>query len=318
MLGIGGPKLAPGLRLADPYDPAFVQSARQAFAAEKSTTYRDPWCIGYFIGNELEWRGGPDVINEVLTAAANRPGKRAFVQLLQQRHASIADLNAAWHTSYASWDELLSQTNKVDAARAANDFIAFNTELARRYYETVQTELKRATPGKLNLGSRFNTVNPITVRAAAQYCDVVSFNKYETSIRNLSLPDHIDRPIIIGEFHFPAWDRSFAANSGCGPLSETQRADSYWYYVTGALENPQIVGTHWFQYLDQPLTGRGDGENFAIGFVDVADTPYEALTQVTRALGESLYPYRLQGHPVPDASHSRVRANTRQNNHTHS
>ena len=293
MLYIGSLSLAPHLRLPDPYDPRFAISARRSFEAERYTTGTDPWCIGYFIGNELEWRGGPDLINEVLTAPAKQPGKQALVKLLQQRHATIADLNLAWHTAYDSWDSLLNQTTQADPALALADFTAFNEELATRYYQTVQTELKLALPNKLNLGSRFNTVNPITVRAAARYCDVVSFNKYETSIRNLRLPDGIDRPIIIGEFHFPAWDRSFAANAESGPLSEVQRADGYWYYVSGALDNPQIVGTHWFQYLDQPLTGRGDGENFAIGFVDVTDTPYDELTRVTRDLGDQLYSRRL-------------------------
>ena len=199
-----------------------------------------------------------------------------------------------WHTSYGSWNNLLEQTNKVDASLAMADFTAFNEELAERYYRICETALKRATPNKLNLGTRFHTVNPIAVRAAARHCDVVSFNKYNTSIRDLQLPDNLDRPIIIGEFHFPAWDRSFAANAGCGQLCEEQRADSYWYYLTGALENPLIVGTHWFQYLDQPLTGRPDGENFPIGFVDVTDTPYNELTKVTRELGDKLYSWRLQ------------------------
>ena len=76
-------------------------------------------------------------------------------------------------------------------------------------------------------------------------------------------------------------------------ISERQRADAYWYYLTGAADNPLIVGTHWFQYLDQPLTGRADGENWAIGFVDVTDTPYDELTRVSRELGASLYPRRL-------------------------
>ena len=294
MLSMGGPKLAPSLKLADPYDDALARSARAAFEAEKNSTAKDPWCIGYFIGNELEWRNGPDMINEVLTAPAKQAGKQALVKLLQARHSTITNLNTAWQTTYASWESVLASTNKVDAKLAINDFTAFNEELAERYYQTCETELKRATPNKLNLGSRFHTVNPIAVRAAAKHCDVVSFNKYATSIRTLTLPDGLDRPIIIGEFHFPAWDRSFAANAGGGQLCEKQRADSYWYYLTGALENPLIVGTHWFQYLDQPLTGRSDGENFPIGFLDVTDTPYDELTKVTRELGDNLYARRLQ------------------------
>ena len=297
-LDIGGPKLAPALKLADPFDIGFTRSARRAFEAERNSTGKDPWCIGYFIGNELEWRSGPDMINEVLTAPAKQPGKQAFVKLLQQRHATIANLNAAWHTTYASWDNLLRHTNQVDVALALNDFQAFNESLADRYYQICETELQVALPHKLNLGSRFHTVNPIAVRAAARYCDVVSFNKYNTSIRNLNLPDGLDRPIIIGEFHFPAWDRSFAAKADCGRLCEAQRADSYWYYLTGALDNPLVVGTHWFQYLDQPLAGRPDGENFPIGFVDVTDTPYDKLTKVTRELGDNLYARRLLAAPA--------------------
>ena len=300
MLGIGGPKIAPSLKLPDPFDDSFTRSARAAFEAEKNSSAKDPWCIGYFIANELEWRRGPEMVNEILTASAKRPGKQALIKSLQQRHVAITNLNNAWHTTYASWDGLLTSTNKVDSKFAMEDFKAFNEELAERYYGICETELKRAIPHMLNLGSRFHTVNPIAVRAATRHCDVVSFNKYNTSIRNLTLPDGADRPIIIGEFHFPAWDRSFTANAGCSQLTEKQRADCYWYYVAGALENPLIVGTHWFQFLDQPLTGRPDGENYPIGFLDVTDTPYDELTKVTRELGDNLYARRLQNSDATD------------------
>ena len=43
---------------------------------------------------------------------------------------------------------------------------------------------------------------------------------------------------------------------------------AYGHYVSEALEHPAVVGTHWFQYRDQMVTGRGDGENYQIGFVD--------------------------------------------------
>jgi hypothetical protein len=38
------------------------------------------------------------------------------------------------------------------------------------------------------------------------------------------------------------------------------------------------VSTHWFQYLDEPPTGRTlDGENGHVGFISVADIPYQDL-----------------------------------------
>jgi hypothetical protein len=51
--------------------------------------------------------------------------------------------------------------------------------------------------------------------------------------------------------------------------------------VQQALENfagfPQIVGTHWFQYYDEPQGGRSDGEDYNMGLVDIYDRPYEQL-----------------------------------------
>jgi len=32
-----------------------------------------------------------------------------------------------------------------------------------------------------------------------------------------------------------------------------------------------ILGTHWFQYEEQPEVSRGDGENQVIGLVDIND-----------------------------------------------
>ena len=66
-------------------------------------------------------------------------------------------------------------------------------------------------------------------------------------------------------------------------------------FLQGALVHPKIVGTHWFQFRDQPLTGRWDGEGYAIGFVDVADTPYPEMTKAARAVGEGMYRYRQRG-----------------------
>jgi hypothetical protein len=57
-----------------------------------------------------------------------------------------------------------------------------------------------------------------------------------------------------------------------------------------ALRHPQFVGCHWFKYADEPTTGRTlDEENYQIGFVDVADTPYPEIIQASRRVAEQLY-----------------------------
>ena len=48
------------------------------------------------------------------------------------------------------------------------------------------------------------------------------------------------------------------------------------------------MGIAWFQYTDQGLMGRRDGERYNIGLVDVTDQPY-AITKGIRAASENLY-----------------------------
>ena len=65
--------------------------------------------------------------------------------------------------------------------------------------------------------------------------------------------------------------------------AEDQRGPAYAAYLHSALANPDIVGCHWFQYVDEPLTGRLlDGENGQMGFVSVADVRYPGLVSAAR------------------------------------
>jgi agarase len=76
--------------------------------------------------------------------------------------------------------------------------------------------------------------------------------------------------------------------------SQEERAAVYADYVTSVLRNPDLVGCHWFQYVDEPLTGRAyDGENYNIGFLAVTDTPYPELVAAARKIHRKAYPRRF-------------------------
>jgi len=132
------------------------------------------------------------------------------------------------------------------------------------------------------------------IKIAARYCDVVTFNRYRFSAEDLLLPEDVDKPIIIGEFHFGALDRGHFHTGLRSVANQEQRAEAYSQYVKGALKNPQIVGTHWFQYSDQAFTGRGDGENYQIGFIDICDNPYPEIVAAARRIGYDLYRIRYE------------------------
>jgi len=52
---------------------------------------------------------------------------------------------------------------------------------------------------------------------------------------------------------------------------------------------PYFLGAHWFQWQDQPVLGRMDGENYNIGLVDVTNRPYPELVQALKTTHKVLY-----------------------------
>ena len=193
------------------------------------STINDPWCIGYFVDNELGW-----------------PRENA-------------------------------------------------SKVIETYFKVVSEELKKIAPDKLYLGSRINNNNAIALAASGRHCDVISINRYAYTVSDFSLPDGIDKPVIIGEFHFGALDRGLFHTGLRAVSNQDQRAKIYTNYINQALVSPMFVGAHWFQYSDQPITGRFDGENYQIGFVNIVDRPHPEIVTATRKIESYFYPYRLKG-----------------------
>ena len=289
-------------KFPDPFDPGFRDAIRERLAKEKGKSAGDPWCIGYFIDNELTWGDEVFLALSCLASPADQPAKRVFIENLKAKYVTIEKLNAAWGTEYTSWDGLLQSRKEPDREKAEADLKEFCVKLAEEYFRICCEEVKRIAPDNLYLGCRFDfhfypeelTGIEWPLATAAKYCDVISFNRYRYSARALRPPNGSDKPVIIGEFHFGALDRGMFHTGLRSVSDQTQRAEAYKSYVHGALENPYIVGTHWFQCKDQATTGRGDGENYQIGFVDICDTPYTETIEACREVGYNLYEYRMK------------------------
>ncbi|HEV2474836.1 MAG TPA: hypothetical protein VGS41_19320, partial [Chthonomonadales bacterium] len=172
------------------------------------------------------------------------------------------------------------------------DFSQFIRRFALRYFRIIRDALKAADPNHLYLGCRFAWRTPEAVEAAGEVCDVVSFNIYAPRLDSpqWSFVQDLHKPCIIGEFHFGALDRGMFHPGLVAAPDQKTRAAMYRDYVGSVLDNPDFVGCHWFQYLDEPLTGRYfDGENYNIGFVDVTDTPYPEMVAAARSIHARAY-----------------------------
>lgn len=165
-------------------------------------------------------------------------------------------------------------------------------DVAEQYFSTVRKVLREELPNHLYLGCRIAWGTDVIYRAAARHCDVVSVNIYSRRPDRDLPKDAVDKPMINGEFHFGALDRGMFHTGLVPTESQAERAQCYRDFVNACLDHPRMIGTHWFQWKDQPLTGRSDGENYQIGFLTITDAPYPEIVEASREVAAKMYERR--------------------------
>jgi hypothetical protein len=274
--------------LSDVYVPDFNSKIEESCKKFVLAYKGNPWLIGYFIGNEPAWLEQEERLCSLILDGPDRPIKTRLNQFL----------------------------SRDDNPERRKEFIHNTFKI---FLETVDNAVKKYDPNHLNLGIRFGNVMGID-RNILEICkdifDVLSFNCYDLYPKR----EMMDRafeitglPMIIGEYHFGTVDRGMA-QSLWQVDSQQERGVAYRYYTERAYEHPGLIGTAWFQWCDQDLTGRMDGENYNCGLVDVTDRPYPYLVEAMRETAKKLYgihsgsmepieqaPVRARGHGgIPD------------------
>jgi hypothetical protein len=93
-------------------------------------------------------------------------------------------------------------------------------------------------------------------------------------------------PILLSEWFFAA-DQNRTGNSNSGHLmtvaTQAERAAGAAAFTRNVARIPEVLGLHWFQWADHPKGGRGDGEDYNFGLVDLLSHPYETLTAALTA-----------------------------------
>ena len=296
--------------IADPYAEGFQENLVETLGSKREEL-GDPWCMGVFVDNELKWgvKWGSKIPEQILVAPPDQPAKLQFIEQMEAQYQTIQLLNNAWSTDFLDWNGLLGNEKIIPGAK--KDMREFMKMFTALYYSSCREAVKAVDPEMLYLGCRMDfhlypedtSLNYI-IKIASEYCDVVSFNRYRYTCSGLLPPDDGDFPIIIGEFHFGSLETGLlqpGLRYAAGPM---ERAAFYKHYVGSALQNPYIVGTHWFQLADQSVTGRSDGENYQAGFLTVGDVPQREIIEVSRELGHNMYRSRYNVNGKPGSSES--------------
>jgi hypothetical protein len=263
MLQLRGIGIEGGLMgLPDVYVPGFVEKIDAACKTSVEPFKENPWLIGYFTGNEPSWLEQEERLCQMILDGDDKPIKK----------------------------ELLAWLASGDTPAKRKQFI-FDT--FRIFLKTVDNAITKYDPNHLNLGIRFGNVSGID-RQILEICkevfDVLSFNCYALFPKKEMMDRAMEitgLPMIIGEYHFGTVDRGMA-QSLWQVNNQQERGVAYRYYTERAYSHPGLIGTAWFQWCDQDLTGRRDGENYNCGFVDVTDRPYKYLVEAVSETSKRL------------------------------
>jgi hypothetical protein len=246
--------------MPDVYDPEYAGKVDKAAEQQCAPRKDDPFLLGYFIGNEPPWPNRElELVNEILN------GDSTPMQA-----------------------ELKKYLEKGDTPERRKAFVY---ETYAKFIGTVNAAVKKHDPNHLNLGLRFGGSAADEIIKASNGFNVFSFNNYGYAVNQNNIKriyELTGLPMIIGEFHFGVPGRGLAPGLA-QTANQEERGVAYRYYVENAAANSAIIGTHWFQWVDQPSTGRNDGENYNIGFVDVTDQPYNELVNAAKETFKRLF-----------------------------
>ncbi len=288
--------LLPGAT-ADIFDPE-LPAKLDALCRQKCAKLKDdPLFIGYFFGNEQPFHKIPLVVPGLSEKFA---AKRKLVEFLQKRYQKIESFNRAWTLNVKDFQTLAGLKFSANTSAADKDMDNFLALYCDTYGRLLREAVKKYDPNHLLLGFRWTTItarNDILVRNLGKYMDVVSINYYSDDGLNDDFLKAIsqqagDKPILLSEFSFGTASRGYASAVENVP-SQKLRGLYYQNYVQTAVTLNTVVGCHWFEYVDQALTGRfiggQKGERCNYGLVDITDRPYPEFLEYVIKTNSGIY-----------------------------
>lgn len=276
----------------DVFSSEYQENAKE-FATQLEEFKDDPYLVGYFLRNEPQWAFGyHNLAYEMFATSQQSATKDEFTNWLKDRYKDdIKAVNEKWKLQlkdFASLKESIFKEYPSETAKV--DFHEFSAVMVKKYVDVPCDEVEKVDNNHLNLGMRYAWISSDLLYKAGERFDVFSINGYGlTPPATAEIAERSGKPVMIGEFHHGAVDRALPATGIIGVMSQQERADAYRNYIEQGFARPELVGMHYFQWVDQAYTGRFDGENYNIGVVTTANIPYPELTEGMIRTNERIY-----------------------------
>jgi hypothetical protein len=284
--------------LLDPFVPGTEAALDKKFAEKIAPKAGDPLMIGYYLGNEQHFELLPKLVPSY--KASKVAAKARLVGMLQAKYKDIASFNKAWNPAkpFADFEALKEEPLFIRTDAGNADMKEFYELYLEAYFSMVERVFRKHDPNHLIIGNRMTpgtANNEPAVRISSKYTDVASINYYSYAIEESFLKKFNqwsgDKPLIFSEWYYATTDHGL--NGGKEVKDQAERAKGYRNYIEQAAALPFVVGSQWFIYMDQAITGRFfegfNGEGANTGFVDVADRPYTELVEAAKLTHSRVY-----------------------------
>jgi hypothetical protein len=286
------------------YSPQWAVTAEHAVKVQVEPLKDNHSLVGYFTDNELDWGdsgAGPSLYFDNLPPGD--PNRVEVIKVMKTIWTTLDSFNKDWGTQFKDWKDLDSwPTLALGQSKAYGRlFTAWLSHLSEDYFRLTTGLIHKYDPNHLILGVRFKGWAPLeVVRASKGYTDAQSLNMYvgdgflDADLFRM-MNEESGQPIIITEYSFHALDGRSGNRNTVGfsaqVLDQQARADGYRLFTTRLARVPYIIGADWFQWMDEPPSGRSnDGEDVNFGIVDVDDRPYQMLVNSIRKTTPLLNP----------------------------
>ena len=283
----------------DPFDPAFEPEYRKMAADIASACAGKKWLAGWFIDNE---RDHDRLDRKVWSGHAGK----VFRSRLEKRYGKIGKLNAAWGSSFSTFDDLAAKkpVSALREGRMYEDCREFTREIVNKFVDIAVRAVREADPGALVFSNRFMLGGvEDTLDYLGQYapCDGIAVNIYPSNRSPGIDPDQrailerihrlSGKPVLIGEWSVPALDSRLYDNPDGLDFSfpdtvdtQTQRARQAACVLTDFYNLPFIVGAHWFTWSDFDSPKRQANR----GLFTAKGKPWQALIDALAGVNKRL------------------------------
>jgi len=248
----------------DPFSPATAQRVDEKARKWAESRRDDPLILGVTMTAMPLWATRSDRIHEwvrtLMALGAQAPGKKQFLKVLQQNHASPSAAARAYGVRAETWADLVQRTKwpkPADPERVLADQEALLKRIAAAWYPLVTRAVRTHMPNHLVFGDKivpWRDLPEWLVPIVAAEFDVLYFQWYDHADAQLERLNRVyaqtGKPILMGDSSFAHPNERVPKPKGVEVPSQPEVGTAYAAYLSTMAAQPWFIGWHHCGYME--------------------------------------------------------------------